>query len=420
MKKFGLFLCLILLLNCFACLVACNDNSDIIEGQSNIEVLYDFETTDRNLYQIKPHMNFGAIGINKDPQYVSEGTKSYKLEPIGLINTTCKPLLVFPTYSTDFDYDFMDFTQFKSVLIDFYNAESKEVKVDVGLALSAAQYTRAESWLTTSTEEVYTLKPGWNTINYVIQHDLINIRKSIKEVYGVYIAFANSLSMYAKDAPTIYVDNIRLERLSTPHAINSKFELECDEQNGIFEIASFEKEWQKYFVWVSRDRTRWMQPDIELYNPMLGDEIGNVLKFNTRNQAVDYPTFPTTVVSSEMVKQALANAKKNGKTTDSYWFCMDVYNDYNKSIWLRMEFLDSEDKSTALYSKFVMQPKTWTTIEFDLSKLNVVTGKDTAGNTITRPYLDDIGNPVFMWEHYTEKETREFWLDNIRIERRAK
>ncbi len=421
MKKISLLLSTVLLMTSLSCVVGCKKEEKTEEKQ--VEMMYDFEDVKRNLYQLEPIMDFGVISINKDAKYVSQGEASYKLQPMGVTGSTAKPVLILPTYSNEYDYNFMDFTLYKTVVMDLYNTQTEEIHIDVGLSLSTVTRDSYQSFMKSSPVESFTLLPGWNTVTYVIPHDWIAFSGNLSEVYGVFVAFENSRSMLAADSSVIYIDNVRIEKLPEKHQVNTELRLKTDEEKGIYEVLSFDEDYQRYLVWVSRVRDRKMHPDIEIYNPLLGEEIGNVLKFNARSVAAGTDVYPTSVISGAAIRQAFENAKKDGDTYD-YYFCVDIYNDCDVEFTFRMEFLSTNTETTErseLWKEPSLKPHSWTTWEYNLNEVNVVTGKDASGNKTTKPYLSDMGDAWFIWEHFHDvEERRVFWLDNVRIERREK
>ncbi len=438
MKKLSLFLATLFSVTSIAALAGCVDGGkDSAASSSETEAaaqgpiinFYDFESTKRNISQMRPFQSFGVIAENADEKYVSEGKGSLKIQPMGAFGQTTKPYLMFPTYFAEYDYNFMDFTKYRSFSGDFYNAEEKPVQMDIGLATTVPTYLRDISWTDTTVMENVILQPGWNKVTYVIQHDLIDMFADLTSIFGVVVAFDNINSLYAKDAPTLYVDNLKLEELSTPHVVGEKsFELDKDDEKGIYEVVSFEKDYQKYAVWCGRHRNKYMHPDYEIFNPLLGDEIGNVLRFKTRYTPSTEPNYIQTYIAGELIRQYDTKAMKEDANYD-YYLCMDFYNNSDALMWFRTEFCtQSENNSTAIakapasatWGKINVDPHTWSTYE---QKLNGIEIKTTAldGSEKIVEYLDDPGNVFFIYgDHYQEGERREFWLDNVRIEKRPK
>ncbi len=429
MKKLSLFLATLFAVSSVATLAGCGGGKTQKGGSDAVINFYDFEDAKRNINQVRPFQTFGVIAQNEQEKYITEGTGSLKIQPMGEFGSTVKPYLMFPTYFAEYEYNFMDFSAIKSFSGDFYNAEDKPIQMDIALATTAPTYLRNVSWTDTTVRENVVLQPGWNKVSYVVQHDLIGLYADIKNIYGVIISFDNIGSLYAEDAPTLYVDNLKLEKLETPYEKEDiTYPLDKDEEKGIYEIASFDKDYQKYVVWCGRHRNQFMHPDYEIFNPLLGDEIGNVLRFNTRYVPKTEPNYIQTYVAGELIRQYDTQAMKNDANYD-YYLCIDFYNNSDSSMWLRVEYCArAENNSSAIaqaptsatWKKTVLEPHAWQTYEYNLADIEI-TMKKTDGTSSTVKYLDDPGHIVFFWgDHYQEGPRREFWMDNVRIEKRAK
>ncbi len=419
MKKVCLLLAAIFSMGVFA---ACNDKTETTD--STVESFYNFEDYDRNLMQVRPFQSFGVITDNKEAEYVSQGESSLKIQPLGEYGTSNKPYLVFPTYSPVYDYNFMDFAQYKCFSGDFYNAEERDIEMEVGLATSQPTYTRLLQWMNTSITEKYVLKPGWNKVVYFVEHDLINISANINQIFGVFVSFDNANSMYTEDAPVLYADNLQLEKLATPYVQAERtYALNKDEEKGVYEIASFEKAYQKYMIWCGQYRHRYAQPDYDIYNPLMGEEVGNVLRFITRPTNLTENNYPWSYISAELFKQYDIEGIK-ADTANDYYFCFDIYNNSETSVRLGVEYMSSLNDFSQIsktWHEEVVSPKTWATYRHDIKSIDLIVGKDpTTGQSITKKWLDDMGNVRFAWDRYDSGERREFWLDNLRIEKVAK
>lgn len=419
MKKISLLLIFILIVSVLSVFGGCKNNAT----ESAVEMMYDFEDAKRGLLQVRPFMNFGVMEENRESEYVSEGKKSLKIMPMGLNGSTARPLLVFPTYSDQFDYNFMDFTKIKTFYGDFYNAQENDVVMEIGLALSGWQYVRSESWLETSPSEKVVLKHGWNKVTYAVPHSLIDIEGDISKIYGVYISFENSMSFYKKDLPTIYVDNLRLEKSATEIVTSKVFELDRDDEKGIYEICSFDKDYQRYMVWCGRHRTRKMQPDVEIFDPLLGEEIGKVLKFETRYTVEGSTVNPFFYIAEELIAQYDTKAMLEDTDYD-YYLCIDLYNDCDTTFNLAVEYYSAnkeKEEQSKTWAKASLIPHKWSKYEYNLNQVDVITGTDPiTGEVSKKKYLFDAGKIMFSWDNYTSGEQRVFWMNNVRIERRLK
>ncbi len=421
MKKFSiLILTLIMCFLSFSSLIGCNNDSS-----DNSIVLYDFEDVGRNLYQIEMHTRFGKVSINNDAKYVKEGKTSYKLQPMGYFGTSVKPVLVFPTFSGDYDYSYIDFTKYESVVFDLYSAQSENTTIDVGLTFSKYEFNNKKSWFTGGVEQTFTIEPGWNTIEYKILHDYVNLRADIEYVYGISVAFDNSSSMYIEDSEVFYIDNIKLEKLDVEYKPNTNFNLECDEENGIFEVAYFENSNQKHFFYQTNDEYRWLFADTDVYAPEIEGANGNAFKVKTRRQnGSSDTTFATMLIAKDVMVQAYNNAKANASEGEyEYYLCFDAYNEAKTPYYLWWNFFGSTNELSTLiknWDRITINPGEWTRFEYNLSKIQVVTGKNSNNIDIKEPYLENIGSPRLFWETYEDEVDRVFLLDNFRIERRAK
>ncbi len=437
MKKFSvLIIALIMCIVSLSALVGCNKS----KNESGYDVLYDFEDVGRNLYQLETHMNFGKISINEDADFVSEGKISYKLQPIGYFGTKVRPVLVLPTDSSDYDYNYMDFTKYEAVEFDIYNAQSVYLDVDVGLTYSRYQSDSTKSTYTGGVEQNILLKPGWNNVKYKILHDYINIRGDANYIYGVSLAFANSGSMDLEDSNVFYIDNVRLKKLKTDYVPNEDFNLECDEEKGVFEIAYFNNLNQKHFFNLNKPAYRWLHPSTEIVVPD-NSTSGNAIKMVTQRDAgIDNGSGPTqqgvgTIdLEGKVIKQAYENACKNaGNVEYEYFFCFDAFNltsDITFGLKCRFTGIDDEWAQEGLlevYDKlFQIAPNKWTSFEYNLSIINtkngekteMVDGKNQTVDTVG-PYLENIGAARLYFPTNTV-DNREFLVDNFRIERRVK
>ena len=87
--------------------------------------------------------------------------------------------MYFPTVSTRFGYDYSDFSKVESVDMWMYNAESKEMRVTVGLLASILNAMEVE----TMRGETFTLAPGeWTRVRYYPAREVLSITGDLTEV----------------------------------------------------------------------------------------------------------------------------------------------------------------------------------------------------------------------------------------------
>ena len=168
----------------------------------------------------------GAMAVNTDPAYITQGEASLKVCPQGyysipgkdpyfkldLLNTTC---------STD------DFSNYKSISFDVYNPQNETLHIRVGLVLGSDP----NSYLTTIKQTVALNPNGWTTCSYDLSimagcgfYDLANVR---------YMTFAFAEHKQSKeDTPNVlYIDNLRgvpYGENEGPDPINFGFETGLD------------------------------------------------------------------------------------------------------------------------------------------------------------------------------------------------
>ncbi len=143
-----------LTLACFSTFAACGKGP---AADLNI-TLCDFEQWGPDFQLCRISNNFGRVSLNTDKAFVKTGSQSARLDPLGA------GWMYFPTQSDLFDYDYSDFSYVESVRIEIFNAQ-KENKTMRGGFVSKIYDV---STIGRICESSYTLKPGWNTVNYKI------------------------------------------------------------------------------------------------------------------------------------------------------------------------------------------------------------------------------------------------------------
>ena len=385
------------------------------------ETFYDFEEYYRNFHLIKLLNTFGAVSENRDKTYVSQGERSAKLQPLGNPADTVKPRILFPAYATGHDFNFMDVTKYRSLVGSFYNAEEENVSVEIGFTTSLFVSEQWSDYVSVTPAEKYVLKPGWNEITYLIPHDFLAIFYDLTQMHGVYFQFENAGSYNRDDAPVIYVDNLRFQRLSEPYVPENAIRQTADEAAGVWEIASFEEEAQRYAIRVERaDNYQEVVPDLEIIDPHMGDEVGKVLRYYTRPGTSEKYGWPWTYLSPKLFS-GIDFSQFEDTAEYEYYFKLDFYNNYKETAGMAVEFVSADHSlSYQTYSLLSAEPQSWTTFSIRLSSLQrTVTDED--GTTRTVRFIDEPGTIYFVYDAYAEEtlDRKEFYIDNIRIERVA-
>ena len=217
---------------------ACGGSTNSAEEQGPIEnlneVLFaDFESWAPDFQLCRISNYFGKVSMNTDEKYVHEGKRSARIDPVG------SGWMYFSTESETFGFDYTDFTHVDCIRMEIYNPQQESSSVSVGLVsdpYALDQFTRAGG-------KEFTLKSGWNTINYYIEPMLVNVVASLADIRGIYLIF-DPLFKYeiTDETPRYYLDTIRIRYREDAHTNESSFEF------GENEIMDFEKFYESNFL----------------------------------------------------------------------------------------------------------------------------------------------------------------------------
>ena len=221
-------------------LPACKKKTEDPDAALKEDVLLnDFEAWAPDL-QLARFMNgFGKISLNKNAEYVTSGSGSARLDPLGWKGSGSLPLVYFPTQSDAFGFDHSDFSYVDYVSFDIYNANGEEKTMNAGLV---SKINSIES-VNRVGDRKFTLKPGWNSCTLQVEPSVLAITADIADIKGVYFMFENAgSSVITEDTPKYYLDNVQL--IKKDEKSTSDFTVELREN----EIADFEMLYQKYMV----------------------------------------------------------------------------------------------------------------------------------------------------------------------------
>ena len=155
-------------------LSACDNGEETVQGQEEV-LLYDFEDYDRNFQLMRVMSYFGAVDKNEQAQYVKSGTASALLRPLGwhstMINNTytgikAESCLYIPLSSVRYDFDYTDASKLEQISFSMYNAEEEDLSLYLGLI-----FEKNATEVSDLTE--FVLKPGWNDVFYLLDHDVL-------------------------------------------------------------------------------------------------------------------------------------------------------------------------------------------------------------------------------------------------------
>ena len=219
----------ILALCCFTAALGCGAAAQV----SDEVLLADFENYVPDIQLCRISSNFGKVSVNTDKAYVKSGNRSARIDPVG------NGWMYFPTYSENFGFDYTDFTYVNSVRLDMYNPQAEDKTVRVGLI---SKINNIDSFDKAYDEE-FTLKNGWNTLEFYIEPSILGITADITEIQGISLSFeiCNEYDITDK-TPRYYLDDIKLIKRAKPHSVQTNIEFAENE------IMDFEKFYHEYFT----------------------------------------------------------------------------------------------------------------------------------------------------------------------------
>lgn len=219
----------ILALCCFTAALGCGAAAQV----SDEVLLADFENYVPDIQLCRISSNFGKVSVNTDKAYVKSGNRSARIDPVG------NGWMYFPMYSENFGFDYTDFTYVNSVRLDMYNPQAEDKTVRVGLI---SKINNIDSFDKAYDEE-FTLKNGWNTLEFYIEPSILGITADITEIQGISLSFeiCNEYDITDK-TPRYYLDDIKLIKRAKPHSVQTNIEFAENE------IMDFEKFYHEYFT----------------------------------------------------------------------------------------------------------------------------------------------------------------------------
>ena len=219
----------ILSLCCFTAALGCGAEAQV----SDEAVFSDFENYVPDIQLCRISSNFGKVSVNTDKAYVKSGNRSARIDPVG------NGWMYFPMYSENFGFDYTDFTYVNSVRLDMYNPQQEDKTVRVGLI---SRINNIDSFDKAYDEE-FTLKNGWNTLEFYVEPSILGITADITEIQGISLSFemCNEYDITDK-TPRYYLDGIKLIKRAKPHSVQTNIEFAENE------IMDFEKFYHEYFT----------------------------------------------------------------------------------------------------------------------------------------------------------------------------
>ncbi len=396
--------CMIAGILCTLSLTGCEVPGDKSKKDAVTDVLlYDFEDYDRSFLPLKVMSYFGAVDVNEDEQYVKSGSRSALLRPLGyhstMVNNTytrikAESCLYLPLTSGIYEFDYSDSARIQEVEFALYNAEETEVAVYVGMIYE-------KNAVTVSEPVKFMLKPGWNDVFYVLDHNVLAIDHNLQACYGIALSFDRANSRELKDAPRLYLDDVRLkvsETAVTPENIVTLVGKE---------VCDFEELYQKYAVGCNfYDKA--FRPEISVVS---AEEYGLTAPSGRRVLRVSLKPVDCidgTIYDGIYLKQAMIDAVNFGSLSDSDKLCFEIYNDSDEPMDFALSFHTTNDSGYAVCHRYV-GPKQWASFQIRMDAIDALWGN--GENT----YRNNPGEIYLEWAEFTGEE-RVLYLDDFRIE----
>ena len=390
---------------CFSLLVGCGRAEESASlGEIKEVLLYDFEDYDRNFTLMKTMAYFGAVNINKDTEFVKNGKVSALIQPLGPYSTaqstngwglqqnTC---LYIPFVSKKYDFDYADCAKIQTINMSVYNAEKDNIKMYIGLLFD----DQAEAM---SLPVTFTLEPGWNEVAYALDHDVLAISNNLQTCYGMALRFDKVASRELKDAPKIYMDDIRL--ITTEKAVKPE-KIQLLNEDG---VCDFEQIAHKY-VFSSSTHDAIHQADMSIVKAadyeITAPSGNNVLRAELK--ATD--SIDGTIYERLIFNQVLAESLDFKNAGEDARFCFDLYNDSDVAIDFTVIF-KMPKASSQTGDHLYASPKQWSKFSMPLAYLYRASGDDVVW------YQDDTGQIEIHFGEF-EGEDRVIYIDNLRIEK---
>lgn len=409
------------------------ENKEIVstEEESKEIIFANFEQWGPDFQLMRLINNFGKVTRNEDANYVKEGKYSAKLRPMGGYLTSSIPLLYLPTNSVNFSYNYSDFTQFERISAYMYNAEDRALNATIGLVSSIGSPTTVS---TLPGDTVYLAPKVWTKIDYWLELDFLNLAADVTSIKGVYFQFENAGVEYPDDAPTVYLDDVRLVKADVQQTVKDLIVLDENE------VCDFEKDYQKYIMQAERagsvNETFEMDvvtaTDYGIVAPS-GEKVLRLLRHPSQSSGASKLMLPENLMKRVGLDKIPEDDYK--KT----YFCFDMIGGVNaKNEYLGTKITTSGGRGSSWLRRIVRKkgeytlttggvsldkgvvgqwapwnyservgPQGWTTYKISLYEIAGWLGSD---------YVKDVGYFCINIGNYQGTEDRELFFDNFRIE----
>ena len=368
-------------------------------------VLCDFEEWKPDFSTLRIGGDFGKI--TRSEEYVTSGKYSAKLQPGGPYASSA-PYFTVPLTSKMYGFKYV-MSDYVAITAKFYNAQQEDVAMEIGLT-----FINYGNKVPTK----YTLKPGWNDVTYVINHNVIQMfNGSMEGVSKVFFQFKPSESRDINDSNVFYVDDIVLR------AAQTKIEPIDLVRLSPLEICDFERPYQEYVMssWVYQESP----PDYKIVDIREGQLPSGVvptsgnccLQITMPVRTDGYQAYPQAIITDNVVAKAINSLTAEEK--ERAYIAFDIYA-YTTTFTFDLGFKDSVGNGISdlqpCDSIFWTSPSykgSWTTYKY---KLTDIDAPRTSGQL--NEGCDFTNNPKeirFIWANFFDMD-RIIYLDNVRIE----
>lgn len=332
-------ICAVLVLICLLCGITVYANTDkadegviqtasdviTVDGSEVSQVVdfLDFEEYNPDFQLIRLDQTFGKVSQNDDKAYVKSGKYSAKVQPLGGYSSETKPGFYYPLYSEMAGFDYMDIRNWACVSIQVYNAQDDVRNMEVSMVTSVGSiYVYS-----TSGEQNYTLKPGWNDIVYYPNLDMLNIAYDVENMQGICFSFDNAGTRHLKDAPVYYFDDVQLYLYDEYRECESQMEFTRNEETGVYEIMGFDKDFHEYSYYLDIPKEK-LTPDVEIVDGetegITATEGNKMLKLTLHPGDVHMQSYPKFCIPEKLIQASGFNEIPKDER-ENYRFVFDVY-----------------------------------------------------------------------------------------------
>ena len=435
MKTMKKLLSLLLVATTILSFGACKkEKSSVGENAGATVIFRDFENWGPDFQTTQLMLNFGKVSRNEELEFVRSGAYSCKIQPLGTRETNTKPMLYWPTISTTFDYDVSDFKNLDYISFWMYNASEETEKVTVGMVTGIETVDK----ISTLSGDTFSLpSKQWTQVRYYIDFNAAAIASKvtpemISNVQGIYLQFENTQSSYVKDAPVLYLDDMKLCYKTKDAEIKDAFVLEPNE------ICDFERvyQWYTFKPNIAYNGSELCIPEVKVVKASEHDiatTSGQYAMQLTVKSGTD--TTSTKQPRVSFIKELLQRSdftKIDPKDYDNTYFSFDVYNvqeeQFRFNVWFHADVTATDENGQPINPyvfrtefDFYAQPKTWTTFKIPFSKINSASYiKDQKHRSVyDESAYAKIKTPGEFNLCWLEKDTvggdKVFYVDNIRI-----